>query len=138
MTLPERCDVVVVGAGPAGLAAAVECARAGAATVVLDEQAGPGGQIYRGITVTPMQKREILGDDYWHGATLVSALQASAARYVPRASVFAVTAADGGGFEVGVSGDGTARADPRRARHRRHRRAGAAVPDSRLDAAGRR
>jgi len=108
MTLPAACDVVVVGAGPGGLAAAVECARDGAATVILDEQAGPGGQIYRGITTTPMQKREVLGADYWHGAPLVAALRSSAATYVPRASAFAVTRADGGGFEVGVAGDGAA------------------------------
>ena len=108
MTLPERCDVVVVGAGPAGLAAAVECARAGAATVILDEQAGPGGQIYRAITSTPMQKRELLGADYWHGATLVAALQGSGATYVPRAAAFAVSRADGGGFEVGVASGGAA------------------------------
>lgn len=108
MMLPERCDVAVVGAGPAGLAAAVECARNGATTVVLDEQAGPGGQIYRGITTTPLRKREILGADYWHGTTLVSALQNSEAAYMPRASVFAVTRADGGGFDVGVAHDGVA------------------------------
>lgn len=108
MMLPERCDVVVVGAGPAGLAAAVECARTGAATVILDEQAGPGGQIYRGITTTPLQKREILGPDYWHGTTLVSALQNSTAIHLSRATVFAVTRADGGGFDVGVAHDGAA------------------------------
>ena len=37
--------VVVVGAGPAGLAAAIEAARAGAAVVVCDEQPAPGGSL---------------------------------------------------------------------------------------------
>jgi NADPH-dependent 2,4-dienoyl-CoA reductase/sulfur reductase-like enzyme len=44
---PERVEVLVVGAGPAGLAAAIEAARAGARVVVVDENPRPGGQIYR-------------------------------------------------------------------------------------------
>lgn len=40
-------DVVVVGAGPAGLAAAAILGRHGAAVTVVDEQEQPGGQIYR-------------------------------------------------------------------------------------------
>jgi hypothetical protein len=38
-------SIVVVGAGPAGLAAAAEAATAGASVVVLDEGAEPGGQL---------------------------------------------------------------------------------------------
>jgi NADPH-dependent 2,4-dienoyl-CoA reductase/sulfur reductase-like enzyme len=44
---PERVEVVVVGGGPAGLAAAIEAGRAGAQVVIVDENARPGGQIYR-------------------------------------------------------------------------------------------
>jgi thioredoxin reductase/bacterioferritin-associated ferredoxin len=39
--------VAVVGAGPAGLSAAIEAARSGAQVTLLDEAARPGGQIYR-------------------------------------------------------------------------------------------
>lgn len=40
-------DVAVVGAGPAGLAAAVAAAEAGAAVVVVDAGSQPGGQFWR-------------------------------------------------------------------------------------------
>jgi NADPH-dependent 2,4-dienoyl-CoA reductase/sulfur reductase-like enzyme len=43
----ERTDLVVVGAGPAGLCAAIEAARAGVRVVVVDENPRPGGQIFR-------------------------------------------------------------------------------------------
>jgi glycine/D-amino acid oxidase-like deaminating enzyme len=38
------CDMLVVGAGPAGLSAAIAAAEAGAAVVVLDERSATGGQ----------------------------------------------------------------------------------------------
>lgn len=44
MSAPE---VVVVGAGPGGIAAALEAAQAGASVQILDEYPGPGGQYYR-------------------------------------------------------------------------------------------
>lgn len=42
-----HADVAVVGAGPAGIAAAVAAADAGAAVVVLDRYGAPGGQIWK-------------------------------------------------------------------------------------------
>ena len=44
----DSAEVVVVGAGPAGIAAAVHAAEAGARTLLLDEPARPGGQVWRG------------------------------------------------------------------------------------------
>ena len=43
----ERADVVVVGGGPAGIAAATRAAEAGARVLLVDEGLGPGGQIWR-------------------------------------------------------------------------------------------
>src|SRR5512140_2523862 len=42
--MPERYDVIIVGAGPAGLAAAIYAARARLKTLVVDESV-PGGQV---------------------------------------------------------------------------------------------
>jgi NADPH-dependent 2,4-dienoyl-CoA reductase/sulfur reductase-like enzyme len=44
MTSP---DVLVIGAGPAGLAAAIEASHQGARVMLVDEGARPGGQIFR-------------------------------------------------------------------------------------------
>ena len=43
-------DVVVVGAGPGGIAAAVVAAEAGRRVCLLDANAAPGGQIWRGFS----------------------------------------------------------------------------------------
>ncbi len=43
-----HCEVLVVGAGPAGLAAALAAAEAGARVVVCDEQSGLGGSLLDG------------------------------------------------------------------------------------------
>lgn len=40
-------DIAVLGAGPAGMAAAAEAARRGARVVLFDEAPQPGGQVYR-------------------------------------------------------------------------------------------
>ncbi|MDR1800664.1 MAG: NAD(P)/FAD-dependent oxidoreductase [Lachnospiraceae bacterium] len=42
-------DVIIVGAGPAGLGAAIESGKAGARTLLLDENQKPGGQLFKQI-----------------------------------------------------------------------------------------
>ncbi|MDB5786467.1 NAD(P)/FAD-dependent oxidoreductase [Caballeronia mineralivorans] len=87
----ESVDVAVIGAGPAGLAAATQAARAGLSVVLLDEQEAVGGQIYRAIERSDVQRRNILGPDYAAGSALAGAFARSGARYVPNASVWQVT-----------------------------------------------
>jgi NADPH-dependent 2,4-dienoyl-CoA reductase/sulfur reductase-like enzyme len=100
-TAPRRdsYDVVVIGAGPAGLAAAATSAKAGLSTLLLDENAGPGGQVWRAIASTPVIERDCLGADYWAGGDLVEEMRASGAEIVQRATVWSLDR----NLEIGVS-----------------------------------
>ena len=68
--LPAKIDLAIVGAGPAGLAAAATAARLGVGVLMLDENPNAGGQIYRAITANPVKGHALLGADYWRGETL--------------------------------------------------------------------
>ena len=48
-----ECDVLIVGAGPAGLAAAYRAAREGRRVTVVDDNPDAGGQIWRGEKAKP-------------------------------------------------------------------------------------
>jgi thioredoxin reductase len=95
-------DVVVIGAGPAGLAAAATTAEAGLSTLLLDENAGPGGQVWRAIASTPVTGRDRLGADYWAGADLVRAVRSSGAEIIQLATVWSLDRQ----LEIGVSAGG--------------------------------
>ncbi|ARP79973.1 FAD/NAD(P)-binding oxidoreductase [Bordetella genomosp. 8] len=86
----ERFDLVVVGAGPAGLSAAIEARRAGLSVVVLDEQQRLGGQIYRSIQDAPAHRRKVLGADYSAGAALAESFAACGAVHRTGAAVWNV------------------------------------------------
>jgi NADPH-dependent 2,4-dienoyl-CoA reductase/sulfur reductase-like enzyme len=73
----QKYDLVVIGAGPAGMSAALEAASRGLKTVLLDEQLCPGGQIYRNITEVLSPVAALLGPDYRHGKTLTDLLERS-------------------------------------------------------------
>jgi NADPH-dependent 2,4-dienoyl-CoA reductase/sulfur reductase-like enzyme len=45
--MTHRFQAVVVGMGPAGMAAAIELGRAGVKTALIDQAPSPGGQVYR-------------------------------------------------------------------------------------------
>jgi thioredoxin reductase len=45
----KKTEVIIVGAGPAGLCASIEAAGAGVAVVVIDENRKPGGQLFKQI-----------------------------------------------------------------------------------------
>lgn len=91
--MSECYDFAIIGAGPAGMAAAITAAELGLRTAVLDEQEAPGGQIYRAIervTQDHPRRLAILGDDYAAGLALVRAFRACSADYLPGSTVWQV------------------------------------------------
>lgn len=106
-------DAIVIGAGPAGMAAAATLAEGGARTLLLDEQAEPGGQIYRAIERNRGNARlsAILGPDYSRGAALVERLRASGAQLRFSSTVWRVES----GAAVWSRTDGTVELDRARA-----------------------
>lgn len=88
------CDLVVIGAGPAGLAGATQAAALGLRVLLLDEQPAPGGQIYRGIEQVREHRAgdlDVLGRDYARGAELVDALRRASVDYLAGATVWDVS-----------------------------------------------
>src|SRR6185295_5636058 len=54
--MAEVCDVLVVGAGPAGMAAAYRAAQNGQRVTVVDDNPAAGGQIWRGEQAKPASR----------------------------------------------------------------------------------
>jgi NADPH-dependent 2,4-dienoyl-CoA reductase/sulfur reductase-like enzyme len=76
---PLEAEVVVVGSGPAGIAAAVHAAESGVSTLLVDTLASAGGQIWRHRGEPPLAARQLLerleraGVTRLPGATVVDA-----------------------------------------------------------------
>lgn len=94
----EYFDLAVLGAGPAGMAAAVIATDAGLRVTLLDDQAAPGGQIWRNAeAVADRGDLALFGDDYAAGVEAVAAFRDADVDYRPLTRVIGVEAADEGG-----------------------------------------
>jgi len=83
-------DLVIIGAGPAGMAAAAEAGKFGLSVMVLGEQHFPGGQVYRSIERIGPDVLKILGPDYNGGKGLVQRFRETSVEYLPGATVWQV------------------------------------------------
>ncbi len=84
----KRHELIVIGGGPAGLAAATAAAESGVETLLLDEQSNPGGQIYRSVGNIPESRAKLLGPDYQYGKRLVDRFNQSGAAYLPETALW--------------------------------------------------
>ncbi|MGD0186855.1 MAG: sarcosine oxidase subunit alpha family protein [Roseiarcus sp.] len=79
-----HCDVAVVGAGPAGLAAALAASRAGARVMLFDEQAELGGSL---LAETRASIDGAKAAD-WLGAALAELAASPGVKMLPRTQIF--------------------------------------------------
>lgn len=91
MMQEKQFDLAIVGAGPAGMRAAICAAGAGLSVVVLDLQREPGGQIWRSsIRNSGHPVADILGWDYARGAGVVKEFLSCGATFIPTAQVIRI------------------------------------------------
>ena len=99
-------DLLIVGAGPAGMAAAVTARRHGLTVLVVDDQSAPGGQIWRAVeTVAATPRGAKLGAAYRSGAERAAAFRACGATYEPSSQLWQVEP----GFRAFLTHEGKAR-----------------------------
>ncbi len=58
--MKETRELVIIGAGPAGMSAAITASASGADVLVLDRRESPGGQIYRNVESAETTNAETL------------------------------------------------------------------------------
>ena len=104
--MSKRTSLAVVGAGPAGISAAIAASEAGVDTVLVDAGEAPGGQVYRPMPATfQVTDAGALGEDHAIGESLRRALARSRVGYRPATRVWSA----GGAFRLDVCDAGGGR-----------------------------
>jgi len=78
-----HCDLLVIGAGPAGLGAALAAARSGARVILADEDFAPGGR----LNAETLEIDGMAGRD-WAGATIAELAAMDNVRLMTRTTVY--------------------------------------------------
>lgn len=86
--MQQQWDVLVVGAGPAGMLAAATAAENGLEVILIDEQERPGGQIYRSVGAPNSERHFLEEEDRRQGLRIVQRFLNSGAEYLPGATVW--------------------------------------------------
>ncbi|MGL4322492.1 MAG: 2Fe-2S iron-sulfur cluster-binding protein, partial [Beijerinckiaceae bacterium] len=80
----DHCDVLIIGAGPAGLAAALSAGESGARVIICDEQSEPGGSMLAERTARIDDMAALV----WRDTTLIQLAAMPNVRMMPRTQAF--------------------------------------------------
>ena len=89
-------DVVIIGAGPAGMSASLTLSNYGLSVAVFDEQVRPGGQIYRNVQNAQQVMGQVTDNDRFsratvaHGSELTARFMNCAVNYFAQSFVWSV------------------------------------------------
>lgn len=99
-----ECDVLIVGAGAAGMSAAIRIAEAGASVVVVDERSEPGGQFFKQLASShTFTDNKPSDSQYRDGANLIARLRNTNAQFLDAATVWGTFRDDAGNMEICVT-----------------------------------
>ena len=87
----QHFQIVIIGAGPAGMAAALTTTKAGLETIVIDDQKDSGGQVYRNLLANQEASTAYLGQSYYDGAKLAQSFADCGAIYWSDCTVWQIT-----------------------------------------------
>ncbi len=80
-------DLIIIGAGPAGLSAACAAGECGLEVAIIDEQATPGGQFFRNIE-SPLGQSMLDSKEREQGINLLESFRNSGTKYYPKTIVW--------------------------------------------------
>ena len=86
-------DLAIIGAGPAGMAAAIEARAQGLSVLLADENAAPGGQVFRAAEAAAQDPA--VAPDIAPGLPLIAAFRASGAIYRPATTLWHLDPSEG-------------------------------------------
>jgi glycine/D-amino acid oxidase-like deaminating enzyme len=103
-SLALECDVLIVGAGPAGMSAAVQLAEAGVSIIVVDERQEPGGQFFKQVASSYQFADDIPSDSqYREGASQIERLLKTDAQVISGATAWGAFREDSDKTEICIS-----------------------------------
>ncbi len=106
--MSETCQLAVIGAGPAGLEAAIAAAEAGVDTILIDSALRAGGQYYKPLPAAFRPLRQTGTEK--EGESLVARLERSGAKRIYDALTWGLfTEEDGNGYRLCLSVAGSPR-----------------------------
>jgi thioredoxin reductase len=87
----KNYDVLIIGAGPAGIMSAIELQDSGLAVLLLDDSFSLGGQIYKNVQNNQDEKnRKLFGPEYAKGIDLINKLDLEKIEYLSNASIWSI------------------------------------------------